>query len=46
MGKANYNKMMEDRISGMTYAWDFIKQNGMEAFEKELRFRKSNIHTA
>ena len=43
MGKANYNKMMEDRISGMTYAWDFIKQNGMEAFEKELRFRKATF---
>lgn len=43
MGKANYNKMMEDRISGMTYAWDFIKQNGMEAFENELRFRKATF---
>ena len=36
-------KAMQYRLDGMTYAWDKIKQEGMEAFEKELKARRATF---
>ncbi|WP_418752247.1 hypothetical protein, partial [Frisingicoccus sp.] len=35
---ANYQKKMEDRVSGMVYAYDFAERHGLEALKKELAF--------
>lgn len=39
MGKSNYKRQMQDRVSGMIYALAYIKKHGLDAFEKELDFR-------
>lgn len=36
-------KAMQYRLDGMTYAWRYIKGEGMEAFEKELKMRKATF---
>ena len=36
-------KIMQYRLDGMTYAWRYIKGEGMEAFEKELKIRNATF---
>lgn len=38
---ANYQKKMEDRVSGMVYAYDYAESHGLEALKKELQFRRA-----
>ena len=35
------DKLYEGRIQGMYYAYEQIKKNGLEDFQKELQFRQS-----
>lgn len=39
MGKSNFDRRMEDRVSGMVYATSRIKEHGLDTFEKELEYR-------
>lgn len=36
-------KIHEQRMSGAVWAWDYIKREGMEAFEKQLKFRNATF---
>lgn len=38
---ANYQKKMEDRVSGMAYAYDYAVKHGLGALKKELQFRQA-----